>query len=71
MRRWVTIIHAIDPTDDQLKSWCGPTIQAPTWDLAQDKCNRNGLGYCMVIGELIAECDAEDTSKIIYYGNEN
>ncbi len=50
----MTIIHAVDPYDGVLKTWCGPNVPAPTFELAVEYCLNNGLGYCMVIGELVS-----------------
>jgi hypothetical protein len=60
MRRFTTSIKAIDPTDGELKSWCGPTIEAISWTLAEDYLLNNGLGYCVVDGMLIAEVPVKD-----------
>lgn len=51
-KQWSTQIRAIDPADGQLKSWSGPTIFADTMIDAQIYCLQNGLGYCIVVGEL-------------------
>lgn len=55
MKKWTTTIKALDPMTNILKSWGGPHICAPSWKIAQEYCNINGLGYCKVDGELIAE----------------
>jgi hypothetical protein len=55
MRKWSTEIRAIDPRTGELCNWIGPTIDAPSWVLAQRYCDRNELGYCRVAGELIGE----------------
>lgn len=56
MKTWLTEIRAIDPIDGELKTWAGPKIQAETFEDAEKCCEENGLGYCVVIGELIFEC---------------
>lgn len=55
MKKWCTEIKAIDPTDGIIKSWGGPNIPAISFRDAEMYCQMNGLGYCKVIGELIAE----------------
>lgn len=60
MRKWTTKIHAIDPFSGELCWWCGPHIDAPSASLAQDYCNNNGMGYCVVDGELIMEVPCKD-----------
>lgn len=55
MKIWTTKIEAIKHSTGELCTLCGPNIEAPSWDLAQLHCESNGLGYCVVDGELIAE----------------
>lgn len=53
--RYTTIIKAIDPITGEIKTWVGPVIESISLSHAADYCRKNGLGYCQVIGELIAE----------------
>lgn len=62
MRRWTTKIHAIKPSTGELVEWCGPVINVPSWKLAQEYCENNGLGYCQVDGELIMEIPCKEGS---------
>jgi len=55
MKKWVTDIMAIDPKSGELKKWCGPEVPGISLKDAEFFCDNNGLGYCKVIGELIAE----------------
>lgn len=57
---WSTTIRAIDPTDGELKTFCGPNISALTRQMAHDYCQRNGLGYCEVGDRIIAEIPTKD-----------
>ena len=57
--KYTTIIKAIDPSTGELKKWIGPVIDSISIKHAQQYCNENGLGYCKVIGELIAEIPAD------------
>ncbi|MFD2922019.1 hypothetical protein ACFS6H_20025 [Terrimonas rubra] len=54
MKLWTTEIKAIDPLTGELKTWFGDYVQAPTFELAQQWCEKN-KGYLKVTGELIAE----------------
>jgi hypothetical protein len=49
---FLTEIRAIDPQTNELTDWCGPRIEAANFEDAQNYCNKNGLGYCNVIGPM-------------------
>lgn len=55
MKKWLTEIRAIDPLTGDIKKWGGPEVPGLSHHDAQQYCFNNGLGYCMVVGELIAE----------------
>lgn len=55
MKQYATEITAIDPVDDEIKVFAGPNVPGITFADAEAYCQSNGLGYCKVIGELIAE----------------
>lgn len=57
MKQFATEIQAIDPKDGKLKRWVGPPIPANTWEEAEDYCQKNGLGYCEVTGQLQVKGD--------------
>lgn len=57
---WVTEIHAIDPVDGILKTWRGPNVLGINYEDAERYCQHNGLGYCKVIGELVAEIPCKE-----------
>jgi hypothetical protein len=57
MPKYVTKIKAINPKDGVLCEWLGPYIEADSFYDAQIYCENNGLGYCEIIGEYIAEID--------------
>jgi hypothetical protein len=72
MKVWSTTILAIDPIDGKLKKYGGPNIHAPSALLAHEWAQHNGLGYCNIGEELVAEipCDSNfkpDFSKEIDY----
>lgn len=72
MKTWTTLIYAIDPVDNEHKEFAGPNIEAPSSWLAHEYCQKNGLGYCHIGGELIMEipCDEHnnpDWSKQVDY----
>ena len=49
---WLTEIRAIDPQTGELVDWCGPQIDADSFEEAENYCNSNGLGYCKIVGQL-------------------
>lgn len=55
MDLYVTEIQAISPKDGKLKQYCGPNVPGISFADAQEYCERNGLGYCKVIGILVQE----------------
>ena len=57
MKTFVTEIWATDPNalDSRLVKWCGPNVLGNTHEEAEQYCQKNGLGYCKVMGELIEE----------------
>lgn len=73
MKTWGTTIYAKCPLTGEMKTYGGPNIQAPTRELAFEWCQNNGLGYCHIEGELVAEipCKSEsyepDWTKMIDY----
>jgi hypothetical protein len=62
IRKWITSIRAIDPYDGELKTWMGPVIEAISIDDAWNYLEDNGLGYCSIDGELIAEIPCKEDS---------
>lgn len=54
-----TEIQAIDPLTGEMKEWCGPNIQAISWQMAEQHC-REKLGYCKVVGILESEIPCND-----------
>lgn len=55
MKKWATKIVAMDPGNGEFCEWVGPTIEAPSMELARGYCDKNGMGYCKIEGELFAE----------------
>lgn len=55
MKLYTTSIYAIDPIDGDLKTYGGPNVPGISWQDAENYCQQNGLGYCKVDGELVAE----------------
>ena len=53
MKTFVTEIRAMDPISNELRTYCGPEIEAISFKLAEEYCQLNGLGYCKVVGELM------------------
>lgn len=77
MKEYVTEVKAISPTDGELKKYCGPNVPGISFSDAQAFCENNGLGYCKVIGELVAEIPCKpgtheaDFSKMVDYEQSN
>jgi hypothetical protein len=63
MKFWYTEIKAISPVDGALKVYCGPNVPGINEKTAQEYCENNGLGYCKVIGELIAEIPCKEGTQ--------
>lgn len=55
MKYWVTTIKAINPRTSLLDNWIGPNVPGISKKDAERYCQQNGLGYCQIAGELIAE----------------
>ena len=68
--KFTTVLKAIDSKDGILKIWVGQTIEAPTFQLAEDYINNNGLGYLEITGELISSVD-ESTGSYLNFENLN
>lgn len=67
MKTFVTEIRAMDPISNELRTYCGPEIEAISFKLAEEYCQLNGLGYCKVVGELMTDF----TSGIDYHTTQN
>jgi len=73
MKLWTTELKAICQVTNELRTFCGPNVPGITWEDAEHYCQNNGLGYCKVTGELIAEIPCRpgtfdpDFSKIVDY----
>lgn len=59
MKKWVTEIRAIDPSDGKLKSWQGPHVDANTKEEGEEWCRKNA-GYLSILGEFVGEIDWDD-----------
>lgn len=75
MKTWGTIIYAKCAMTGEQKIFCGPNIKAPSRSLAHEYCQNNGLGYCHIGDELVAEIPCKegtyepDWDKMIDYEN--
>lgn len=61
MRYWVTTVRAIDPNDKELKDFAGPNVPGLNREDAEKYCQKNGLGYLRIEGELIEEIEDNKT----------
>jgi len=69
---WITEIRAVDPLTGELTDWCGPRIEADSFEEAENYCNTNGLGYCKIVGRLDEAIDQMiDLCRIIIRPCEN
>lgn len=55
---WTTTITAL--INRELKTFGGPNIEAPTKRLAEEYCQLNGLGYCVISGQLVSEIPTKE-----------
>lgn len=62
MRAFETIIKAISPLDGEIHTYFGPTIKAPSKELAREFCDENGLGYCIIGDEVYSEIPCDDVN---------
>jgi len=51
---YITEIKALS-RNGELKTWAGPNVPGISFKDAEEYCQRNGLGYCRVIGLLESE----------------
>jgi len=63
VKLFTTQLKAINPATGEISTFCGPHIPAISIEDAQDYCDNNGLGYCVVIGELVAEIPCKKDSN--------
>lgn len=77
MNLYTTEISAINPKTGDLVTWGGPNVPGVSFDDAQAYCEAAGLGYCKVVGQLVAEIPCKtgtvepDFSKMVDYSNCN
>ncbi len=60
MNLYCTEIKAISHIDGELSKYSGPKVPGISFADAQDYCENNGLGYCKVVGLLVAEIPCKD-----------
>lgn len=64
MNLYVTEIKAINPHTNELRLWEGPHVKGISFEDAQNYCDNN-IGYCKVVGLLVAEISS-DSNRIDY-----
>lgn len=62
MNYYTTEIYAICPITKQLTTFSGQIIEAPSWKLAEEYCQNNGLGYLHITGILNEIIPCKDNS---------
>lgn len=55
MKIYITEIDAICPITGSLDTFEGPRVPGISFDTAEQYCMQNAIGYCKVVGELIAD----------------
>ena len=61
MKLYTTILRAIN-SEGELRAFCGQHVEGISINDAQDRCQKNGLGYLVVTGELIATIQTKKDS---------
>lgn len=59
---WLTEIKKPDPLTGELLTFCGPRIEANSWEEAVQKIRK--VKYCRVLGSLVAEIDYQHIDRI-------
>ena len=59
---WLTEIKRPDPLTGEPKSWCGPRIEADSWEEADEKVNH--INGCQLLGVLVAEIDYQPLEMV-------
>lgn len=59
---WCTEITAKCPKTNELTKYAGPHVPGITKSHAEWYCEQNGLGYCKVIGILVAEIPCKENT---------
>ena len=54
---WLTEIKKPDPLTGELLTFCGPRVEADSWEEAVKKVRK--IKTCRILGELVAEIDYE------------
>lgn len=55
MKAYLTEATLVCPTTGDLLTYRGPNAFGISFEDAQDYCERNGFGYCRVIGQIVSE----------------
>ena len=79
MSLYITEIKALDPNDNEYKTWAGPNVPGISFTDAQQYCQTHGLGYCKVTGKLVCEIGTKiengemipNFNNIIDYGTQD
>ena len=67
-QKWyITELRAICAACGELKTFIGPEVPGISFEDADNYCQTNGLGYCRVIGELVAKIPWDESKPRIDY----
>ena len=67
MNQYATQIKAINPSTGEITTYTGPNVPGINLQDANNYCQANGLGYCKVLGVLIAEIAANENTAIQHH----
>jgi len=69
MQAFHTTIKAICPKTGELKTFDGPVVYDESFDAAQQQCEENGFGYCVVDGKILDSKQVGGALAIYQYGS--
>lgn len=66
MKTYGTTIYAKNPKTGGMSTFAGPNVKGISKQDAFSWCQNNGLGYCYIEGEIVAEIDSITGETIDY-----
>ena len=64
-KRYMTLIQAINPKTGKIDTFMGPNVIAYSKREANNFCQNNGLGYCVIGDEIIDEINISDNLNLL------
>lgn len=59
MNVYLTEVTSECPVTGELKTYRGPNAYGISFADAREYCDRNGMGYCRIVGEIVLEVNAD------------